>query len=82
MTGQIAALILGALLFLLGVFFSRKTQKDDGKVLDLTQKINENKQKAAVAQSDADKKVKEYQDALKAYDPDFHSDDGDGTPSS
>jgi len=78
MSGQIVTVVIGIILFLLGMFVSRKTQSNNAKVLDLTQKINDNKQKAAAAQSDADKKVKEYEDALKAYDPQFGSDDDSG----
>lgn len=76
-------LILGLMIaFVVGLFSSRKTSQQDAKVLDLTSKINDNKQKAAQAQELADKAVKEYQDALKKYDPDFHSDDdGSGKPS-
>lgn len=67
--------------FLIGLFTSRKTSSKDAKVIDLTGKINANKALADKAQKDADAKVKEYQDALKAYDPTFHDDDGDGKPS-
>lgn len=64
--------------FLIGLFSSRKTANEDAKILDLTGKIKDNKQKSAQAQADADKAVKEYQDALKQYDSTFHSDDDNG----
>ena len=82
-TGSTLLLILGIVIaFIIGLFSSRKTAREDAKILDLTGKINDNKQKSAQAQADADKAVKEYQDALKQYDPNFHSDDdGDGKPS-
>ncbi len=68
--------------FLVGLFSSRKTAREDAKIIDLTGKIKDNKQKSVQAQADADKAVKEYQDALKQYDPNFHSDDdGGGKPS-
>jgi hypothetical protein len=68
--------------FLVGLFSSRKTAREDAKIIDLTGKINDNKQKSVQAQADADKAVKEYQNALKQYDPNFHSDDdGGGKPS-
>lgn len=81
--GSTVLLILGILIaFLVGLFSSRKTAREDAKILDLTGKINDNKQKSAQAQELADKAVKEYQDALKKYDPNFHSDDdGGGKPS-
>lgn len=79
-----AVLLIGILLaFIIGFFSSRKTSTEDAKILDLTGKIKDNKQKSALAQQAADKAVKEYQDALKKYDPTFHSDDDDddGKPS-
>jgi hypothetical protein len=80
--GNTILLLIGlAVAFLVGLFSSRKTAKEDAKILDLTGKINDNKQKSAQAQADADKAVKEYQDALKQYDPNFHSDDDGGKPS-
>ena len=69
------------LAFVIGLFSSRKTSKEAAQVLDLTSKINENKTKAAAVQAAADAKVKEYQDALKAYDPNFGNDDDGGKPS-
>lgn len=70
--------IIGALvLLLIGFFSSRKTAKEDAQVIDLTVKIGENKDKAAAAQKDADEKIKEYNEALKQLDPNFHNDDGD-----
>jgi len=56
----IVALIFGVV----GFFLSSKTAKQDAKILDLTVKINENKDAAAAAQKDADAKVKAYQDSL------------------
>lgn len=71
-------LVLGIVIaFLVGLFSSRKTATEDAKILDLTGKIKDNKQKSAQAQELADKAVKEYQDALKAYDPSFSNDDDD-----
>jgi hypothetical protein len=75
-------LIIGIILaFLIGLFSSRKTAREDAKILDLTSKIKDNQTKSAQAQAEANQAVKEYQDALKQYDPDFHNDDGDGKPS-
>jgi len=72
--------LLGAILiaFLIGMFTSRKTSQEAGKVLDLSQKIKDNQAKSAIAQARVDAAMKEYQDALKKYDPNFHSDDDDG----
>lgn len=68
-------LILGLVVaFIIGLFSSRKTTQEDGKVLDLTSKINDNKQKSVQAQALADKAVKEYEDAKKKYDPNFDDD--------
>lgn len=82
-SGGTILFVLGIFIaFLIGLFSSRKTAREDAKILDLTGKIKDNKQKSAQAQADADKAVKEYQDALKVYDPNFHSDDdGGGKPS-
>lgn len=66
---------------LISLLFSRQSAKEDAKVLDLTNKIDQNKKAAAVKQTDADKKTQEYLDALKKYDPNFHDDNGDGKPS-
>ena len=76
-------LLLGIIIaFIVGLFSSRKTAQQDAKIIDLTGKINDNKQKSVQAQKAADQAVKEYQDALKQYDPNFHSDDdGGGKPS-
>jgi hypothetical protein len=75
-------LLLGIIIaFVVGLFSSRKTAREDAKIIDLTGKIKDNQAKSAQAQALADKAVKEYQDALKQYDPDFHNDDGDGKPS-
>lgn len=67
--------------FLIGLFFSKRGSQTDAKILDLTAKIQENKDKAATQQVDADKKVSEYEDALKKYDPNFDDDNGSGKPS-
>lgn len=68
--------------FLIGLFSSRKTSREDAKVIDLTGKIRDNQKLSAQAQKTADDAVKEYQDELKKYDPNFHSDDdGSGKPS-
>lgn len=73
---QSLILIVGLVIaFLVGLFSSRKTAKEDAQVIDLTGKIKANQAAAVKAQTDADAAVKEYQDALKAYDPDFHNDD-------
>lgn len=76
-------LLIGGLLiaFLVGLFTSKKEARTDAKIIDLTGKIKTNQDAAAKAQADADAKVKEYQDALKTYDPDFHNNDDDGKPS-
>jgi hypothetical protein len=77
--GSTVLLILGIFVaFLVGLFSSRKTAREDAKILDLTGKIKDNKQKSTQAQELADKSVKEYQDALKQYDPKFGSDDEGG----
>jgi hypothetical protein len=80
--GNTILLLIGlAVAFLVGLFSSRKTATEDAKILDLTGKIKDNQQKSAQAQANADKAVKEYQDALKQYDPNFNSDDDGGKPS-
>jgi hypothetical protein len=63
---------------LIGMLFSRKTNKEDATVLDLTNKIKDKQAADAQAKAAADKAVQEYQDALKQYDPSFHSDDDNG----
>jgi len=69
--------------FIIGLFFSRNTNKEAATVLDLTNKIKEKQAADAKAKAAADQAVQEYQDALKAYDTNFHSDDdGGGKPSS
>jgi len=82
MTQQL--IFIGGILiaFLFGLFASRKTSSTDAKIIDLTGKIKDNQTKADAAQKDADQKVKEYQNALKAYDPTFHDDDDGGKPAS
>lgn len=81
--GPTLGLIIGLILaFIGGLFYSKKTGQRSAEILDLTNKINANKDKLATQQKDADAKTKAYLDALKAYDPNFHSDDdSDGTPS-
>ncbi len=75
--------IIGAIvLLLIGFFSSKKSAQEDAKVIDLTIKIGANKEKANAAQKDADEKIKEYNEALKQLDPDFHNDDGDPKKSS
>lgn len=64
--------------FIIGLFFSRNTNKDASTVLDLTEKIKEKQAADAKAKAAADQAVQEYQDALKKYDPDFHNDDDNG----
>lgn len=81
MTNTILGLIAAAVLMAIGFFSSRRTAKQDAEVLDLTVKIKQNQTKAGEAQKNADQKTKEYLDALKAYDPNFHSDDDGGKPS-
>jgi hypothetical protein len=82
-TQTVAAIIGLAIAFLVGLFSSRAGKRDEMKVIDLTGKIKLNQDAADKQQADADAKVKEYQDALKEYDPNFHNDDdGGGKPSS
>lgn len=64
--------------FIVGLFFSRKTNQEAASVLDLTDKIKQKQAADAKAQAAADQAVKEYQDALKKYDPEFGNDDDDG----
>lgn len=80
MTGAIG--FIGLLIaFLVGFFINRKNSQTDAQIIDLTSKIKDNKAKAASKQADADQKTKEYLDALKKYDPNFHDDDNGGKPS-
>lgn len=69
--------------FIIGIFFSKKTNEQNAAVLDLSDKIRQKQAADAKAKVAADQAVKEYQDALKQYDPSFHSDDDDnsGKPS-
>jgi hypothetical protein len=75
------------ILFIVGIFlaiglFSRKTATNNTNILDLTAKIKQTQDAEALAKANADQKTQEYLNALKQYDPNFHSnDDGDGTPS-
>lgn len=80
---QTLTLLAGLIVaFLVGLFTSRKTSETQAEVLDLTNKIADNKKKSVITQADADQKVKDYQDALKKYDPQFHNDDDpSGKPS-
>ena len=64
--------------FLVGLFTSKNTSRDQTKVIDLQAKIKENQDKLIPQEKSADEKTKEYLDALKKYDPDFHSDDDSG----
>lgn len=77
--------VLGLIVGLIGgiaiLLFSKKSSNTDAQILDLTQKIRDNQTKEIAAKADADAKTKEFQDALKKYDPDFHNDDGGGKPS-
>lgn len=69
----IVAILAAVIGFLLAVLRNQfVTSKDSKQVADL-------KNQAAQADGDAAEKVKEYEDALKLIDPDFHSDNGDGT---
>lgn len=61
--------------FIIGFFFNKKAERQDAKVLDLMAKIKENQDIADKKKAYADQKVKEYEEALKKYDPGFHSDD-------
>jgi hypothetical protein len=61
--------------FLFGLFSSKRISKDQAKVIDLQSKIEENQDKLVVQEKSADEKLKEYNEALKAYDPTFHDDD-------
>lgn len=76
-------LLAGAILaFLAGMFFNRNKSVTDAKILDLTNKINNNKNDAAIKGANADAKTKDYLDALKKYDPNFSNDDDpSGKPS-
>lgn len=68
--------------FIVGIFFSKKTNQEAATVLDLSNKIKQKQNADAQAKAAADKAVQEYQDALKKYDPQFHDDDdSDGKPS-
>lgn len=78
MSGGIIGAIIAVVLLAIAFFTGRRTSQKDEEILDLTVKIKQNQDKAAVAQKDADAKTKEYLDSLKAYDPDFHSDDDSG----
>jgi hypothetical protein len=64
--------------FIIGIFFSKKANKEEATVLDLTNKIKQKQQADAKAKAAADQAVQEYQDALKKYDPAFHNDDDNG----
>lgn len=76
---QTVVILVGILVaFLVGLFSSKTQSREDAKIIDLTTKIKGNEKTAATDQADADTKVKEYTDALKQYDPDFHSDDDNG----
>lgn len=75
------ALVALIVAFIGGLFYSKRVASQDAKVLDLTAKIEENKDTAKKERDNADKKTQEYLDAIKKYDPNFHSDDGDGQPS-
>lgn len=77
-TNVVLVVIAIVVAFLVGVFSSRKTAQEDAKIIDLTGKIKDNQIKSAQTQALADKAVKEYDDELKKYDPNFHSDDDDG----
>lgn len=72
---QIVALIFA---FIVGLLLSRRSAQRDAKILDLNAKIKEKKDEAAARQADADRKVKEYEESLKKYDPDFNGDDDSG----
>ena len=61
--------------YIIGLFFSKRNSAQDAKVLDLEVKIKQNTDKLKEQEKSADEKTKEYLDALKKYDPDFHSDD-------
>lgn len=79
-------LLFGAIVlaFLIGIFSSKKTAREDAKVIDLTARIKDNIAKAQGAQKTADEQVRDYEDALKKYDSNFYTDgddDGDGKPS-
>jgi cell division protein FtsX len=76
-------LIVGILLgFLVALLKSVSTsKKSDATILDLTNKIQDKKNVEAIKAANSDAALKEYQNALKAYDPNFHSDDGSNKPS-
>ena len=81
MAASLAFFIGIIIAFVIGLFASRKTSQEASKVITLTQKINAEKKSGIITQADADQKVKEYQNALSKYDPDFANDDRDGKPS-
>ena len=73
------AFFIGILIaFVVGLLSSRKTSQEASKVTSLTNKINGEKKSAIITEADADQKMKEYQDALNKYDPNFYNDDGSG----
>jgi len=59
----VVALVFG----IVGFLTASKTAKQDAKIIDLTVKINENKDAAAKAQKDADAKVAAYQKSLAEF---------------
>lgn len=78
MNSAILITIVSILFGIVGFFSSRKTAKEHAKVIDLTVKINENKDAAAQAQKDADAKVSQYEKDLNQLDPNFNKPPTDG----
>jgi hypothetical protein len=50
------------------IFGRAKSQQQDARVLDLTTKINENKEKLIVTKKEADASLEAYEAAKKKYD--------------
>lgn len=81
MNGALITLISLFAGFLYMIFYSKKAGQENADIVKLKSKIEDEKAQQTETQKTADEKTKEYQDALKIYDPNFHSDDtGDGKP--
>ncbi len=61
--------------YLVGLFFSKKSERQSAEVRELESKIKDNMDKLKGQEKSADELTKEYLDALNKYDPDFGSDD-------
>jgi hypothetical protein len=75
---SISGIVIIAIAFVIGLFYSKRSSKQNAQVLDLTAKIKAKQDEAAAQQKDADKKVSDYEDALKKYNS--SSGDGSGQP--